>query len=222
MQKFQNTKRPAILTVTGPPGAGKTSVARELSRSSVGIKQVLSTTTRPPRQSDLMGPTLEYRYVATERFDEYKENGWFVEAVVRDGYQYGIMEEDFSQLFSDGKTNTILAVVDRAGASKLWHHYGGSDRITKVESALILPPDRASLVDRIVNRDGIPHVDAEARVLDESQDIIGDMCFYDYVVVNRDFRETVDAIKTIAASLEFRQRIPSDESVEIYNQLGAK
>ena len=76
-----------IVSFTGPSGAGKTSIIKELLRSNPSWRLVASYTTRGPRDSDLFG---EYRCnVHEEEFSDPRKNSKFAWTVSMHGNSYG-------------------------------------------------------------------------------------------------------------------------------------
>ena len=77
-----------IITFTGPSGAGKTTIARELLRINSDWKIIVSLTTRKPRASDLPG---EYRYSSLEEFLEREACGEFIWTTQVHGIRHGTL-----------------------------------------------------------------------------------------------------------------------------------
>ena len=76
-----------IVSFTGPSGAGKTSIIKELLRLNPGWRLVTSYTTRGPRNSDLFG---EYRCnVHEEEFLDPRKSSKFAWTVSVHGNSYG-------------------------------------------------------------------------------------------------------------------------------------
>lgn len=114
-----------IFVFTGPNGAGRRTVA-QMSGSTLGIKQVISYTTRPPRPSEVDGQ--DYHFVSKEAFTAAEANKEFIEVVEIDGNRYGIKEQDVADQLQ--KYGAIYLVLNRYGAEALKKIYG--DKIVRI------------------------------------------------------------------------------------------
>jgi len=108
-----------IFVFTGPNGAGRKTVA-QMSGETLGMKQVISYTTRPPRSSEFNGQ--DYHFVSRDAFLEAERNNEFVEVIEIDGNRYGVKEQDVAQMLQ--KYGAIYLVLNRFGADALKKTYG--------------------------------------------------------------------------------------------------
>lgn len=108
-----------IFVFTGPNGAGRRTVA-EMTGTTLGIKQVLSYTTRPPRPGEVDGE--DYHFISGEAFIEADRRQEFMEVIEIDGFMYGIKDSDLAEMIQAG--NAIYVVLNRYGAEMLKQLYG--------------------------------------------------------------------------------------------------
>lgn len=108
-----------IFVFTGPNGAGRRTVA-EMSGSTLGVKQVLSYTTRPPRPSEVDGQ--DYHFISGNQFMEAVRNDEFLEVIEIDGYMYGIKDKDVEEMIK--ANGAIYLVLNRYGADILKRLHG--------------------------------------------------------------------------------------------------
>lgn len=81
--------RPGIvLVLTGPSGAGKTSILEGLLAADGSIRRSVSATTREARFGEVEGR--DYRFMADKAFDELDARGGLLERVCLHGSRYGI------------------------------------------------------------------------------------------------------------------------------------
>lgn len=80
-----------MLVLVGESASGKSSIERYLVNM-YGYKKVVSYTTRQPREREVDG--VDYHFIDTEKFNELKEQGFFVETAVYRGWNYGVAKED--------------------------------------------------------------------------------------------------------------------------------
>ena len=80
--------RPKILTLSGPSGAGKTTIARNLLDLLPNAKMVVSNTTRAARVSDIPG---EYNHIEMSEFQTLESKGKFLWTAEHGGTHYGTL-----------------------------------------------------------------------------------------------------------------------------------
>ena len=116
---------PAVLVVTGPSGAGKGTLIRELVERMPGIEVTVSATTRERRRGEEDGR--DYWFLSGEEFGRRLEQGDFVEWVELpwgEGYRSGTLWSELDRIAAKGhspvleiETNGALAVRDRVPAA---------------------------------------------------------------------------------------------------------
>lgn len=122
---YELKEKEMIFVFTGPNGAGRRTVA-EMSGSTLGIKQVISYTTRPPRPHEVEGQ--EYHFLNPAQFFQAQQNGEFLEITEIDGNLYGIKSGDIEQMFQ--KKGSIYLILNRHGAETLKTLYG--DHVVRI------------------------------------------------------------------------------------------
>ena len=107
---------PILFVFSGPSGAGKGSVMRELMARDPQLCKVVTYTTRAPRVGERDG--VDYRFVSTEEFQRLIECGdvYEYEQVYRDHF-YGSPRT----LFQPGRDGLIE--LDYKGREKYQHRY---------------------------------------------------------------------------------------------------
>ena len=96
-----------ILTLTGPPGNGKSAIASKLLELG-GFSLVVSYTTRKQRPTDLPG---EYSYIRQPDFDNFSKRDKFLwQANVR-GFEYGTMRNSIDFALDKTDITSIMILV---------------------------------------------------------------------------------------------------------------
>ncbi|MZQ83866.1 guanylate kinase [Paenibacillus sp. 5J-6] len=114
-----------IFVFTGPHGAGRKTVA-EMSGSTLGMKQVISYTTRPPRATEEDGQ--DYHFISPAEFVQAQANSEFIEISTVNDHLYGIKSADIERMFEH--SGSIYLILNRFGAETLKKLYG--DQVVQV------------------------------------------------------------------------------------------
>ncbi len=108
-----------IFVFTGPHGAGRKTVA-EMSGSTLGMKQVISYTTRPPKATEEDGQ--DYHFISPAEFVKAQTAGEFIEVSTVNDHLYGIKSADIEHMFE--LSGSIYLILNRFGAETLKKIYG--------------------------------------------------------------------------------------------------
>lgn len=115
-----------LIIVSGPSGAGKTTVLRGVFERSLamGIGPLISSvsaTTRPPRPGEV--DAVDYYFLTKEQFDLRRERGEFIECfeLFGRGYWYGTLKEEVSTGLEAGKW--VVLEIDVQGALAVMQSY---------------------------------------------------------------------------------------------------
>lgn len=164
-----------IYLIVGPSGSGKTSIANELEET-YGYKAVESYTTRPPRYEGERG----HIFVSDEEFDALGPMCAYTEYI---GYRYGVT--------ADIIDSHDIYVINPYGVKYLVKHYHGEKEIL----AIRLMVDETQRFLRMMMR-GDDDKDINDRMLNDIKEFGSDLndIYYDMVIPNNDFTNTVEAI----------------------------
>lgn len=120
-----------LLVISGPSGAGKTTITEAVRQSLDGVKSV-STTTRPPAAGEVDGRA--YNFVTRERFQDLLGRGVFLEhAQVYGKDWYGTPREPVERYLAEGRL--VILEIDVQGAIQVKRAMPGAYML------FILPPD---------------------------------------------------------------------------------
>src|SRR3989338_10031436 len=100
-----------IISLTGPSGVGKSTVAKELLRKNPKWRFVRSVTTRAPRETDLAG---EYEYISVDEFKRLLRENKFMEFTKAHGNYYGhLYKTIFEVMNTENSVSVTILTPDK-------------------------------------------------------------------------------------------------------------
>src|SRR5690554_609220 len=117
MYELKETER--IFIFTGPDGSGRSTIA-DMVGSTLGMKKVISHTTRAPRPSEEHGQ--DYYFEEREPFIQAIDNNEFLEHININDNLYGVKNKDVEHMFE--KFSCIYLILNPSGADILKKYYG--------------------------------------------------------------------------------------------------
>ncbi len=175
--------------VSGPSGAGKTSVVEGLSaRHSFHFS--VSMTTRPARPDEVDG--VDYRFVDRATFEEAVANGEMVEWAEYSGHLYGTPKAAIEAPLADGAD--VLLDIEILGARQV------KDAFPEALMIYVLPPGLDALEARLRERGDTPPDAMEKRLAVAEWQIEQARQFFDHFVVNDDLGSAIDQVAGILSA----------------------
>jgi guanylate kinase len=175
-----------LFVVSAPSGAGKTTLCREARLRLPDLAYSVSATTRAPRPGEVDG--VDFRFVSEKDFRAMLDRGELAEWATVHGNLYGTPAGSLEAALVDGRD--VLLDIDTQGAAQLRTRYP--------EAVLIfmVAPSMAELDQRLRERGAEAEGDI-ARRLARARDEIALWRTYDYLIVNRDVKEAMDALLAV-------------------------
>lgn len=178
-----------LIVISGPSGAGKGTICKELLKKNKNINLSISATTRSPRVGEVDG--VNYLFMTKQKFEDMIRDNLFLEyAKVFDNY-YGTPKEFVFDKLKNGED--VLLEIDIQGALKIKEIYPDGVYI------FILPPSMRELKKRIINRGTECKEDIEKR-FNTAFEELEYVYKYDYAVINDDLMDSVNLIESIILS----------------------
>lgn len=186
-----------VFIISAPSGSGKSTLVNEIKKLVDKLEFSVSYTTRAPRGSEENGR--EYYYTSREVFERMIQRGEFLEWADVFGNYYGTAKQFLDRAEATGMD--LLLDIDVQGASQL------QARLPKAVSIFILPPTRQELENRLRRRSSAEKVTDEEvieRRLKTATQEIEKYGKYDYILVNDNLDESIDALKAIILAERLR------------------
>ncbi len=188
-------RRGLLFVLSSPSGAGKTTLSRALLTDDPDIAMSVSVTTRAARAGEVDGR--DYHFLEVADFERMRDSGDLLEWAPVHGNFYGTPRLPVMDRLALG--SDVMFDIDWQGAQQL------ADKVpTDLVRVFILPPSAAILAERLRKR-GLDDEAVVARRLAGASIEIDHWAEYDYVLVNDDFAETLERLKTILAAERLRR-----------------
>jgi guanylate kinase len=189
-------RRGLMLVMSSPSGAGKTSISRRVLELEPELTLSISVTTRPRRPAEVDG--VHYHFIDGPAFARMVEAGELLEHATVYGHNYGTPRAAVEAALGHGRD--VLFDIDWQGAQQL--REAAADDMVGV---FILPPSLEELSRRLRTR----AQDSDATVRFRLAQVASDVTHwpeYDYVLINRDFEQSVKAVRAILAAERLRRK----------------
>lgn len=176
-------RRGTFWVVCGPSGAGKTTLLNRLRKRFSDLHYVPSYTSRPPR-SAAERRAGRYKFISKEEFVKLIRENAFLEYALYAGNYYGTVKAPVNDHLAAGRD--VIKEADVQGMRELRRR-----RLPgRLVGIFILPPSLEELERRLSGR-GTESTAAQQRRLSAALKELGGLYFFDYIVVNRNVRESL-------------------------------
>ena len=180
---------PTVLVVTGPSGAGKGTLIRELVERVPGIEVTVSAATRDRRRGEEDGR--EYWFLSDKDFTDRVARGEFLEYVEFSGHRYGTLRSELDRIAANG--HVPLLELETEGALRVKREMPGA--VTIFISARVDELERR-LRERATESSG--EIDERIELARKQLDQAGE---FDYVIENDDLERSVGELTTLVRGL---------------------
>jgi len=182
-----------LVVVSGPSGAGKTSVLTRVMAELEDIRFSVSHTTRAPRPGESDGK--QYHFVTRREFERLISEGAFLEWAEVHQEMYGTSRAEYDRAEREGVD--VLLDIDVQGADQVRQKF--DDAVT----VFVIPPSYKDLERRLRGRGPDDEESFERRLAVAGQEM-AHFRKYQYAIVNVDLDASVEALKTIVRAARLR------------------
>jgi len=185
-EPFRIMKKATLVVLSSPSGGGKTTICRKILNKHKDYLYSISATTRKKRKNEKDGR--DYFFLSEDQFNQIRKKRGFVEWAKVHGEYYGTLKKFVDKKEGEGKT--ALLVLDVQGGMAIKKKY--------LDSVLIflLPPSFEELKKRLIRR-GTDRTDEIEKRLKIALKEMKFWSKYDYVVINKNLKETVKLVEKI-------------------------
>ena len=189
-------RRGFMFVLSSPSGVGKTTIAHKILNLETNIELSISVTTRPKRPAEIEGA--DYHFVDKHSFYQMITNDELLEHAHVYGYEYGTPKASIEKQLSTGID--ILFDIDWQGTQQL-KQVATSDLV----SVFLLPPTLKDLEERLYKR-AADHEDTIRMRMEKAADELSHWAEYDYIIINHQLDETVQAVQSILQAERLKRR----------------
>ncbi len=179
--------------ISGPSGAGKTTLYKMALERLPDVVHSVSYTTRPPRSGDVDG--VDYHFVSNEVFEGMVASGAFIEYAEIHGNRYGTGRKDLEGLLASG--SHVILEIDVQGAASL------RKTLDDAVYVFVAPPSIEECRERLSARgkDSTEVIERRVRVALEE---ISHALEYDYIIINEEVESAFEVLSSIIRAEEAR------------------
>jgi len=186
---MKSRNRGHLFIISGPSGAGKGTLRKNLFKRVSGVDFSVSCTTRPPRKGEVDG--VDYHFIDNASFTKLKDENQFLEWAKVHGHYYGTLRQYVEETLHTGVD--VILEIDVQGARQVKQNCQSAIMI------FILPPSMPELEKRLRGRGTEEECSLQLRLKNALYEM-DDSAFFDYMVVNDDLKKAVAELESIICS----------------------
>ena len=179
----------SLFVITGPSGAGKGTVLKEVIKSLDRLYFSVSATTRNPREGEVDG--VHYHFLTKERFEELIAGERFLEYAQYAENYYGTPLDPVLEQLEQG--NDVILEIELQGALQV------KQRMPQAVLVFIAPPSFEELEARLRGR-GTESEEVILRRLAIARQECANMDQFHYVVVNDEVADAAERLRAVILS----------------------
>ncbi len=185
--------RGLLLVVSGPSGAGKGTICREMLSRRPEIRLSVSATTRAPREGEVDGES--YFFLEEDTFRSMIDKGEFIEWACFCENYYGTPKQAVEEQLAAGRD--VILEIEVQGAMQV------KSKFPEAVFIFVLPPSFEELRNRINGRGTETPEVVEAR-MERAKQELEQVIKYNYIVVNDTVANATDRLAAIIDAEKIR------------------
>lgn len=205
-----------LFIISGPSGAGKTTLINEASKQlgMIGITLYFSVshTTRAPRAGEV--DHINYHFLTHDRFEQMSQNGEFIEHAWVHEQRYGTSKAEVIARLEDGQD--VILDIDYQGAQQIANDPDLAHRSLNV---FIFPPSFEHLERRLRDRGLNSEEEIQTRLRKAIDEIDASKEFYQYVIINDDLKVATECLKAAIIAKKLQTKVALDAIARMAERL---
>jgi guanylate kinase len=194
-------KKPLLIVISAPSGAGKTTLCERLLKARPDLAYSVSCTTRKPRAGERDG--VNYHFLSESEFSRRLDSGDFLETALVHGHRYGTLRKTVADAMAAGRS--VVMAIDVQGAARIRTEIGRlmpSDPVRcGFVDVFVSPPSMAALRRRLEGRGKDSPEEIEARLKNAAAEM-GRAGEYRHRIVNDRLEDAVAQLRGIVEECE--------------------
>ena len=202
-----------LFVVSGPAGAGKSEIVKNLLKKHPDVKLSVSCTTRAPRPGEIDG--VSYHFVTDERFQELVDQNAFYEWAHVHQNRYGTLKSAVAKELDEG--HDMILEIDVQGCLQVL------EQNPNATGVFVCPPSRENLESRLRGRGTETEESIRVRLGNVAKEV-STAYKYDYVIVHQDWADVPNALEIATDELYAiitAKRLEKAKRVEFLDNLSA-
>ncbi len=187
---MRKLKKGLLIVISGPSGAGKGTIIKEIKNLIPEVAYSVSVTTRAPREGEVDGK--DYFFRTYEQFKQMMHENAFLETAEVYGNYYGTPKSYVDKLMKEGKD--VILEIDTVGAKNVKKQYPEAVLI------FIAPPTAKDLAARLSKR-GTESTSVMNKRLQASSKEFQSINNYDFIIVNDEIKDAVQELYSIVNAM---------------------
>jgi guanylate kinase len=184
---------PFLLVLSAPSGGGKTTACDLLLKRLPWLKRCVTATTRAPRGKEKQGK--DYYFMSEAAFKTRVAAGGFFEYAQVHGNYYGTPRREVEASMRKGQS--LVLVIDVQGGAAVKGRRPGSVLV------FLAPPSMGELKRRLKARGTDTPSDMRKRLREAARECAAGKQ-YDYLIINDDLNDTVEALAQVCLAARYR------------------
>jgi guanylate kinase len=176
-----------LIVISGPSGAGKGTICRELLKRDDNLALSVSATTRAKGANEIFGK--DYFFYSDEKFQDLVDHDGFLEWAEVHGKRYGTLKNQVEEIMNAGKD--CILEIDVQGGLQVYEKMPES-----CITIFVKAPSEEELIRRITARNREKPEEIKRRMLTARWEMTREEK-YQYTVVNDQLEEVVDRVLEI-------------------------